>query len=1106
MKKSLFILTGIALFVVIVFLLAASPWILDFVKGKIETTVRENTGMDLRITGIRGNLLHSLNISGIHLDSAILAREIKIRYNAVSLLTRKIEISYLGIDGLELDIDRVTARMREIRQVQDKDTAAGAQMFSIAIRQLSVTNSKISALVNGRLPPLSLTLNGAITKSAMHIDSLLLDTDESHVTIRGSVPFVNSVPTNISFRGTVSAREFLLEGLSGKIHCQGYIAGSRSHPHISTNMDVDLVYNDARIQGAVSGSWQTPSLDSMRIAAAMKALVPGYAIIRNEEEEITLVFELSGRAFYGDIASRHDRMRIQGEITGDLEDPQVRTDFSGTLKFLDLAPSVKGEISYRGGYLDLKNIALRDRRITLLGNGTIPLNPLQQLDAAIVISSAEISLINDFMKDPLALQGGLDATIRVSGPIKDPMLISTVNLTNAIVYGERLQNAVFHLRMDSDSISIDSGHVESARGALTLDGSYAFGDVAYRVRVQSDMLALSFPGTSVPDTLPLEGRASLDISLVGQGDRLQRGMAEVNLHDIRYDTLLLGSYMVKTTINDNEFSFDVSNMDSTIHSMGEFSLDPPYPFTARLDIAHFRVSRFLPADSGFITARIEVAGVHDDLRRTSGQVTIDSIYIFTENGIVRNQQTILAGIRDKSLDIEDCLFSVHDQTVSVTGRLPLDPTREEMKIALKTPQLRIEDLVLLIPDAPPAGGTVQFDLTVAGLIQTPAIDGTITLRDMQMTLPRVRMDSVNAIIRCRDHEIRIEHIRGKVNKGTFDLACFAIISEQGVDSLAASCTISSVHIEDRSFGRAILSSDLKATAGKDVLNIEGEISIDDALYDIPFNMQNIIGLLTRVNQPPPEQSQMTKHIYCDIGISSARNIRIANNIARLEALVDLQIKGYLSRLNAYGTITTTDRGSVSYLAKKFDIVNALIKFDDPYKIDPLLELEARHSVTSIDGVYEINLRLNGTTEKWRLELTSTPPLPEQDIISLLLVGRRRPDTDIVTMGKNLNLKGTARDYALELARGTISRTAEEKLGLEKFTITGDLLDPRRLDIGIEKRIGERFTIIYGTGIETWELRRIGINYDITRNLSVFTLHDQENVNSSIDVDLHFKIK
>ena len=80
------------------------------------------------------------------------------------------------------------------------------------------------------------------------------------------------------------------------------------------------------------------------------------------------------------------------------------------------------------------------------------------------------------------------------------------------------------------------------------------------------------------------------------------------------------------------------------------------------------------------------------------------------------------------------------------------------------------------------------------------------------------------------------------------------------------------------------------------------------------------------------------------------------------------------------------------------------------------------------------------------------------------------------------------------------------MGLEKLTITGDLLDPRKLSIGVEKKIARRLTVVYGTGIESWELHKIGVNYEINDNVWISTLHDQENENSSVDLNFRFKAR
>jgi translocation and assembly module TamB len=272
-----------------------------------------------------------------------------------------------------------------------------------------------------------------------------------------------------------------------------------------------------------------------------------------------------------------------------------------------------------------------------------------------------------------------------------------------------------------------------------------------------------------------------------------------------------------------------------------------------------------------------------------------------------------------------------------------------------------------------------------------------------------------------------------------------------------------------------------------------------------MKLQRIVGILTAANRPVPQQPELSKRIHCDIGITVPDSVIVANNVANLSAKADLQVKGYLARLNAYGTIVSTGEGTIQYLGKRFNIISAIIQFDDPYKIDPVIDLAATSTIAAADGDYVISLLLSGTVTTWQLELSSSPPLPQQDIVSLLLIGQRRPG-EVGSTVKEIDLKGKAKDYALDAVRYGIEKSGERLLGLDRFTITGELDDPSSVTIGIEKSITKGFTVLYATGIESWELHQIGASYDITDHISVFTLYDQENLNTSVDLDFHFNIK
>ncbi|MEO0185224.1 MAG: translocation/assembly module TamB domain-containing protein, partial [candidate division WOR-3 bacterium] len=352
----------------------------------------------------------------------------------------------------------------------------------------------------------------------------------------------------------------------------------------------------------------------------------------------------------------------------------------------------------------------------------------------------------------------------------------------------------------------------------------------------------------------------------------------------------------------------------------------------------------------------------------------------------------------------------------------------------------------------------------------------------------------------------IEYINGKVNNGEFEINGFVQMDKSGIDTVAIKMLLKEIDYVNKEFGSIVISSSMQFSANSSSYVLNGKMTLDQAVYDKPFDLMAITRLLTTANRPAQEQNKILKQISCDMSISTPNSMKIINNIADVSVDADLQIKGPLSRINIYGTVKTSSPGTIKYLGRKFDITNALIEFDNPYQINPALNLEAIHSVSSRDGDYEITMNLSGTIEKWYLQLSSNPPIPEQDIISLLLIGRRRPGLYLIAEAKDIDLKGAAKDYALGLARGTLERTAEKSLGFEKFTITGDLLEPRQWDIGFEKRISKKIVFIYGTGIESWEMRRIGMNYSINNNISIFTLHDQENMNSSVDLEFNFKIK
>jgi translocation and assembly module TamB len=417
----------------------------------------------------------------------------------------------------------------------------------------------------------------------------------------------------------------------------------------------------------------------------------------------------------------------------------------------------------------------------------------------------------------------------------------------------------------------------------------------------------------------------------------------------------------------------------------------------------------------------------------------------------------------------------------------------------------LSDVTELIPDTLNISGVVDMDLAIRGQLRAPEIDGRVRLENAKYIRQDFAIDSLNSLMTFSKNSVSIEYLRGKANKGRFTISGYAERWDGHVDTLLLRVKADKIDYNNKNFGKYVASTELLISAHNDTFNIKGEVVIDTAKYDVPFRLQDIVGMLTKANRPAPEQPKIMNQIYCDVGISAPNDVKIDNEVADLEVSVDLQLRGYLARLNVYGSIISVGEGTIAYLGKKFNILHATVHFANPYKIDPVIDLSASTTVSAEDGDYEIFLLLEGTVNEWQLALSSSPPLPEQDIVSLLLIGQRRPGSvsDAVSRG---TLADKAQSYAVDLVRYGIERGAEQYLGLDKVRISGEPTDTTEMELSLEKSIGEKFTLLYSMGLESWEILQIGAKYDVTDKFSIFTLYDQANLNTSVDIDYHFKIR
>jgi translocation and assembly module TamB len=101
----------------------------------------------------------------------------------------------------------------------------------------------------------------------------------------------------------------------------------------------------------------------------------------------------------------------------------------------------------------------------------------------------------------------------------------------------------------------------------------------------------------------------------------------------------------------------------------------------------------------------------------------------------------------------------------------------------------------------------------------------------------------------------------------------------------------------------------------------------------------------------------------------------------LQIDMDLRVRGTAARPAILGRVNITD-GKLVFFGNPYTINRGSIGFYNPVRIQPILDLSLETQTQGVD----VTLRVTGPLDNMKLSYTSDPPLPFQEIISLLAAG------------------------------------------------------------------------------------------------------------------------
>ena len=152
----------------------------------------------------------------------------------------------------------------------------------------------------------------------------------------------------------------------------------------------------------------------------------------------------------------------------------------------------------------------------------------------------------------------------------------------------------------------------------------------------------------------------------------------------------------------------------------------------------------------------------------------------------------------------------------------------------------------------------------------------------------------------------------------------------------------------------------------------------------------------------------------DLRVDADQTIVLRNPFIRLTGSASLQITGTLGSPGIVGKIEFEEGGEVTLQNLRYELERGTLTFSDPDRIDPNVELQLRTWVQN----YQVTLRVSGTSDRLVPQVTSNPPLPTEEVYSLLAMGYRSDTLGSGAMGVGLASTLLSQQLTSELDRRT----------------------------------------------------------------------------------------
>jgi hypothetical protein len=810
-----------------------------------------------------------------------------------------------------------------------------------------------------------------------------------------------------------------------------------------------------------------------------------------------------------DFGSRTDavafggRGEFDGVMTGPFRRPRIQGVFSGeNLRAWDtLWGAGSGRIIVENNYLTVTDGVVRSGDSEIRAQGLFSLgyprsDRGEEIDARFRVTRRDVdSLRHAFEIDGYPLSGQLTGEFHLTGKYEHPIGFGAMTVDNGTAYGEPFEKATSSLRLDGAGVRLDGVTITAnAGGAMTgaayvgWDSTYSFNADARRFPVER-LKAFTYP--------QIRPSGVIDFTAAGNGT------FSVPRYDVRFrvsDVFVKGQSVGQVTgtlaLRGNELSgeVDAASPRLAVTGTGRIALTPQadaeLTFRFHDSSLDLPARLFLPTLSPLTTAvasgSIRVVGELADVDHLLVDATVDSVDMRLFDYAVRNAAPVRLALDQHVIRVRDLQLVGEDTRLTIGGSIAL----HDQTIALRaTGDANLAILQGFFRDVR-GSGRAELAAAIDGPLHQPVFSGSATItggRIRHFALPN-SLDAINGVIHFDSRGLQLDDLAATLGGGRVQFG--GRVGFEGYLPGELNVSARGENMQLRSLGgvRSTVDADLTIRGNFMAPSVGGSVTVRSATWSRRVDTTG--GLLDIGGGRSPstalvEAPASAIPVRLDVQVHVPSTLRVENNLARLVASADLQLRGTLDRPQLFGR-AEVDRGEVTFEGRRYLVTKGAIEFTNPTRIDPFFDVEAETRVRVPGQTYRVVVRAAGTMARMQPELESDPPLPPADVLALLFSNLRRsqgPGNVELRARQNPNereqdiLTTRATQLLANPISSQVGRVVEQTFGVDTFQLSPSLIDPytqsatnyrvnpsARVTIG--KRVSERLYLTFSRSLSS----------------------------------------